>query len=241
VLDEALNRSDGAKGGRPAYDSLMMFKILILQALNGLSDERAEFLITDRLSYMRFLGLSLGDKAPDRNTIWTFREALKGAGVMDDLFTAFDEQITRAGYHATHGQLVGASLISAPKQRLTDNEKAAIKQGKSAEEIWDNPHEAAQRDVEARWTIKYSRKKEGAPKGQVDIAIPSYGYKSHIMIDRWPKNCQYRDKIRHPLKIITKSLSYWSCPGVFKLSIDENDVERILKIANKIETSSGVG
>ena len=61
-----------------------MFKILILQALNDLSDERAEFLITDRLGYMRFLGLGLGDKAPDRNTIWTFREALKKAGVIDD-------------------------------------------------------------------------------------------------------------------------------------------------------------
>jgi len=184
VLDKALARPDGKKGGRPPFDPILMFKILILQALNGLSDERAEFLITDRLSYMRFLGLGLGDKTPDRNTIWTFREMLKGAGVMDDLFTAFDEQITNAGYHATHGQIVDASLICAPKQRLSDGEKEQIKQGKSADEIWTNPHEAAQRDTDARWTIKYSKKKEGAPRGQVDIAIPSYGYKSHIMIDR---------------------------------------------------------
>ena len=184
ILDEALKRSDGAKGGRPAFDTVMMLKVLILQALNDLSDERAEFLITDRLSYMRFLGLALGDKAPDRNTIWTFREALKKAGVIDDLFAAFDRAITRSGYRATHGQIVDASLIAAPKQRMTDEEKAAIKAGKSADEIWDNPHKAAQKDTDARWTIKYSKKKDDAAVGQVDIAIPAFGYKSHVMTDR---------------------------------------------------------
>ncbi|MBC6411519.1 MAG: transposase, partial [Hyphomonadaceae bacterium] len=57
VLDRALKRSDRRKGGRPPFDPVMMFKILILQALDDLSDERAEFLITDRLSYGRFPGL----------------------------------------------------------------------------------------------------------------------------------------------------------------------------------------
>ena len=52
-----MKRSNRRKGGRPPFDPVMMFKILILQALNDLSDERAEFLITDRLSYGRFLGL----------------------------------------------------------------------------------------------------------------------------------------------------------------------------------------
>lgn len=200
ILEEALKRSDGSKGGRPAFDPVLMFKILILQALNDLSDERAEFLITDRLSFMRFLGLSLGDKAPDRNTIWTFREALKKAGVIDDLFAAFDAQIIAGGYRATHGQIVDASLIAAPRQRLTQEEKAEIKAGKSADEIWDNPHRAAQKDTEARWTIKYSKKKDDAPKGQVDIAIPAFGYKSHIMTDRahgFIRSFKVTDAARH--------------------------------------------
>lgn len=58
-LEAAVNYSDGSKGGRPPYDVVMMFKILIIQAQNNLSDDRAEFLITDRLSFMRFLGLDL--------------------------------------------------------------------------------------------------------------------------------------------------------------------------------------
>ena len=50
-----------------------MFKILIIQAQNSVSDDRTEFLIDDRLSFMRFLGLSLGDAVPDAKTIWLFR------------------------------------------------------------------------------------------------------------------------------------------------------------------------
>jgi len=72
----AVPRSDGSKGGRPPFDLVFMFKVLILQARHSLSDERTEFLIKDRLSFMRFLGLGLSDPVPDANTIWTFREAL---------------------------------------------------------------------------------------------------------------------------------------------------------------------
>lgn len=58
-LDAALVRSDRSKGGRPPMDAVMMFKVLVLQALYGLADEQAEFQIRDRLNFMRFLGLDL--------------------------------------------------------------------------------------------------------------------------------------------------------------------------------------
>lgn len=57
ALDVALAYSDGASGRRPPYDPVMMFKIWAVQAHSNLSDERAESLINDRLSFMRFLGL----------------------------------------------------------------------------------------------------------------------------------------------------------------------------------------
>jgi transposase, IS5 family len=75
-LERAVPRSDRLKGGRPPFDHVVMFKVLILQTQNNLSDERTEFYLRDRLSWMRFLGLGLGDPVPDANTIWTFREAL---------------------------------------------------------------------------------------------------------------------------------------------------------------------
>ncbi|MBF0852284.1 transposase, partial [Gluconobacter sp. R75690] len=55
--EKALAYSGGRKGGRPPFDPVLMFKILVIQTLNKLSDERMEDLINDRLSFMRFLGL----------------------------------------------------------------------------------------------------------------------------------------------------------------------------------------
>ena len=81
-LDAALGRSDRAKGGRPPYDAVMMFRVLVLQTLYTLSDDQAEYQLRDRLSFMRFLGLGLTDRVPDAKTIWAFRERLTKAGAI---------------------------------------------------------------------------------------------------------------------------------------------------------------
>ena len=100
-----------------------VFKILVIQATNNLSDERAEFLINDRLSFMRFLGLGLEDRVPDARTIWLFREKLTTAGAIKRLFEQFDAMLRQAGYIAMSGQIVDASLVAAPRQRNTDDQE----------------------------------------------------------------------------------------------------------------------
>ena len=133
-LERAVPRSDGSKGGRPAFDHVLMFnKVMLLQAMHALSDERCEHLIKDRLSCMRFLGLGLADAVPDANTIWAFREALKRAGAVEALFARVDATLRGAGYLAMGRQIVDASIVAAPKQRNTEAEKAAIKAGRIPE------------------------------------------------------------------------------------------------------------
>jgi transposase, IS5 family len=104
-LVQALARSDGSRGGRPPYDAVLMFKVLVLQTLYTLSDETAEFQIKDRLSFMRFLGLGLHDRVPDAKTIWLFREHLTRAGAIQDLFASFDAHLRERGYMACRDRL----------------------------------------------------------------------------------------------------------------------------------------
>lgn len=186
TLDAALGYSDGARGGRPPYDPVTMLKVLVLAAQNNVADARMEYLIRDRLSWLRFLGFDLGAPTPDANTIRMFRERLTQAGALDALFADFDRQLRERGYLPMGGQIVDATLVAAPKQRNTDAEKAAAKGGKTAREIWpDEPAKAAQKDTDARWTLKFSKAKP-APDGKpgIDIAIPAFGYKSSISICR---------------------------------------------------------
>lgn len=186
ALEKALAYGDGAKGGRPPYDPVAMFKVLILAAQNTVSDARMEFLIRDRLSWLRFLGFDLGAVTPDENTIRLFREKLTRAGAIDALFAAFDRQLRERGYLPMGGQIVDATLVAAPKQRNTAAEKEAIKAGKTASEIWPaQPAKAAQKDTDARWTVKFAKARP-LPGGRpgMDIAIPSFGYKSSIAICR---------------------------------------------------------
>jgi transposase, IS5 family len=185
-LDKALNRADGSKGGRPPYDCVLMFKVLILQALYGLSDDQAEFMIRDRLSFLRFLGLTPADPSPDAKTIWLFREQLVRAAAVDKLFELFDRRLREGGYLAKAGQILDASLIPAPRQHFDDAEKAAIRAGASAAEIWpEEPEKAAQKDIDARWTLKVSKPVTAAGETpKPTLAIPVFGYKNHIGIDR---------------------------------------------------------
>jgi transposase, IS5 family len=169
---------------------VFMWKVLILQASHSLSDERTEFLIKDRLSFMRFLGLGLADPVPDANTIWTFREALTratlgGKPAIEVLFRAYEAALTKAGFLAMGGQIIDASIVPAPKQRNTDSEKAEIKAGRTPEAWADHRAKLAQKDRDARWTVKWSKAKpaeDGSPR--VDLAVPAFGYKNHVGIDR---------------------------------------------------------
>ena len=185
-LDAALGRRDRSQGGRPPFDPVLKFRMLVLQAMHGLSLAQTEFLVADRLSWMRFCGLGPGDAVPDANTLWDFREALIAAGALDALFARLDLAITEAGYLPMAGQIVDATLVAAPRQRNTAEEKARIKTGESAADIWpDKPAKARQKDIDARWTVKFTKAKPAADgKPQIDIAIPAFGYKSHISIDR---------------------------------------------------------
>ena len=76
---------------------MLIFKVLVLQALYNLSDDQTEYQLRDRLSFMRFVGLALEDAVPDAKTLWLYREALTKAGAVDELFNLFDVHLKERG------------------------------------------------------------------------------------------------------------------------------------------------
>jgi transposase, IS5 family len=101
---------------------------------------------------MRSLDLELEDPAPDATTIWRFREALAEAGLIDKLFERFGQHLEAAGYIARGGQIIDATIVSAPKQRNTKEENEVIKVDKTLEGREKHPAKNAQKDKDARWT-----------------------------------------------------------------------------------------
>lgn len=188
-LIAVLRRSVRGKGGRPPVDPVMMFKVLVLQAPYSLSDEATEFQIKSRLSFQRSLGLGLDGRVPDATTVSLFRERLGQAKAIDKLFARFDAALTDRGYLAMGAQIIDATVVSATKQRNTEEEKAAIKDGRISDSWKGKAAKIRQKDRDARWSVKYTRAKvkEGAdPKAfkPVDLAIPMFGYKNHVGIGR---------------------------------------------------------
>ena len=86
TLTKALKKFRKNNAGRKPFDSILMFKILILQSLYNLSDDQTEYQIKDRLSFTRFLDLELEETIPDAKTLWTFRDTLSQKGAIEKLF-----------------------------------------------------------------------------------------------------------------------------------------------------------
>ena len=172
TLNNAVVRKENTrKGGRPSYDVVMMFKILVLIRLYNLSDDQAEYQINDRRSFMRFLGLDICDTVPDAKTIWKFRNDLSQTDVMEEMFMLFDKKLEDEGLISHKGTIVDATFVDVPRQRNSREENKKIKEGEIPEE-WQKPenaHKMAQKDTDAMWTKKNNE--------------VHYGYKNHVKCD----------------------------------------------------------
>ncbi len=162
---------DWSKGGQPPFDPVFMFKVLILQKYHGLSDDATEEQIGDRLSFLNFLGLQLGDEIPDAKTIWAFKERIEENGRDGScrLFDCFTAMLVDKNLIAREGSIIDASFTEAPRQRNTRSQNKQIKEGQRPEEFDTNQSVGRQKDTDARWTKKNNQS--------------YYGYKNHAKVD----------------------------------------------------------
>lgn len=169
VLNKAFRKERKSNAGRPPFDYVMMFKVLVLQTMYNLSDAQTQFQILDRYTFRRFLGIQTESQIPDEKTVWAFRETLTQTDSMKKLFDMFDRYLNNAGYKARKGQIIDASFVEVPRQRNSRDENEEITEGKTPDAWLDNPSKLSQKDLDARWTKKNDQ--------------TFYGYKNHVNVD----------------------------------------------------------
>jgi transposase, IS5 family len=169
ILERLPKAERKSNAGRKPIDVLLLFKLLVLQQLYNLSDEELEYQTHDRGSFRRFLGLNPTAEVPDATTIWLFRQRLTDAGLIEELFEAFNGFLEESGYEAKGGQIIDATLVPVPIQHNSREENKQIKAGEIPPEWEDKPHKQSQKDPDARWTKKNGKS--------------HFGYKNHINID----------------------------------------------------------
>lgn len=174
VLEERLQTQERkSNAGRRPIDPVLMFKVMFVQRLYGLSDEQAEYQIKDRTSFRDFIGICTVDDVPDARTIWKYREELTQSGAYDELFKQFYTHLQSLGLIVNEGKIIDASFVVSPRQRNTREENKTIKKGEG-NSLWnDKPHKKSHKDIDARWT-----KKGGET---------FYGYKDHAKVCRKTK------------------------------------------------------
>jgi IS5 family transposase len=158
-----------SSAGRKPLDAIVLLRMLVLQALNNLSDEQAEYQVRDRLSFTRFLRLGIEDSIPDATTLWLFREKLAKAGLIEQLFDRFDQCLEAKGYMARGGQMIDATIVPVPRQRNSRDENDAVKAGRTPAKWKRQPAKLHQKDLDARWTKKHAQS--------------FFGYKNHVNAD----------------------------------------------------------
>lgn len=162
-------------GGRPPYDYMVRFKILLIAELYNLSDDATEYIVNDRRTFQRFIGIDDFDTVPDAKSIWNWREQLIQNRVFEKLLKKFSKVLKEAGIEMASGSIIDATFVEKPQQRNSKKENETIKNGKTPDD-WqkpDNKNKLQQKDMDATWTKKHGK--------------TYYGYKSHIKIDKKTK------------------------------------------------------
>lgn len=156
----ALLGKRGASGaGNSSYPAEVLLRCLLLGVWHGLSDPQLEIAVADRLSFRRFVGLSLHDRSPDHSTLWRFRQELARDDLVDRIFAEITRQLEANKLVLKRGTLIDASLVAARA-----NPPRKPRPGAPA----DTPIRPCA-DADARW----------GRKGRKSV----FGYKIHIGAD----------------------------------------------------------
>jgi len=151
--------------GKPAYNSLLLFKMLLLEQCYGLSDYQVEEEVNDRITFSRFCGISMDNSIPDHSVLSRFRTALTEKKALDRLLKIINNQLSNHGMLVQHGAIVDASITPTPRRPKGKKSYDLNKDGTIS--VSQSYQKGV--DPEASWTKKGHNL--------------YYGYKRHVLVE----------------------------------------------------------
>lgn len=124
LLEKELSGIYGSNTGRPSYPSVLLFKTLLLRQWYNLSDPGLEEALCDRISFRRFVGLSLSDAVPDHSTISRFRFQLGDR--YEKLLSSLNAQFESQGFVIKQGTMLDASFVRSSSSKKTVDPEAGV-------------------------------------------------------------------------------------------------------------------
>ena len=158
--------------GRQSYSGLLLFKMLLLQTWYGLSDYELEDRVNDRISFSKFVGLSLEDSVPDHSVISRFRTALTRSNAFEALLQEVNMQLEKHQMIVRTGVIVDASITDTPRKPRSKKTYESVEDRN--EENTQTPSKLVEKvqshvDQDAKWTKKANKLR--------------FGFKQHTAVD----------------------------------------------------------
>jgi IS5 family transposase len=161
-----------AERGRPPYDPVLIFKMLLMSYLYNVSERETERLADENVAVKWFLGLAFDEAPPDHSTLTAFKRRLMGEGGWETLRGIFDDLLRQA---RAQGLEMGSVQVldSVHTQADVNNAKDRERQERGKEP----------RDPEAR-VVNKGRRQVVEADGQAKQKEVRYrGYKTHASVN----------------------------------------------------------
>jgi len=158
--------------GRAPYPPVLVFKMLLLSYLYGVSERQMQELAQYHLAVKWFLGLALHEDAPDHSTLTKFKARLlqdKGEKLLDGIFSGVLQQARAQGLELGSLQVLDSVHTQADVNLDKDDKRQS--QGQ------------APRDPDARVVDKGERDVVEADGTRVKRHLRYKGYKTHVAVN----------------------------------------------------------
>jgi IS5 family transposase len=175
TIIESVSPKGKSNTGRLPYDGLVLFKIELLRVWYNLSDGDVEEQVNDRISFSRFVGISMENEVPDSTTICRFRNMLVKADAYERLLSEINRQLEEKRIIVKSGAIVDASITDTLRRPRGKKQYEMVEDRKEEEsaasivktKLVERPQRGV--DTEARWIKKMGK--------------CHYGYKKHTVTD----------------------------------------------------------